>query len=174
MPSKKEQILSTALRMFGQEGYKATSTARIAKEAAVSEALIFKHFGSKQGLLDAILNQGFEALQASLKDILSEEDPKSLIKKSIDIPFSIPKSDYNFWRLQFALKWEINFDMSVNVKPLIDALEIAFRKLDYENPRLEAEHLFHFLDGTVMSTVRGTLKSAEEMRDFVHKKYGLG
>lgn len=44
-------ILQTALRLFAERGISATSTRRIAKEAGVSEGLIFHHFPKKRDLL---------------------------------------------------------------------------------------------------------------------------
>ncbi|MFT5243346.1 MAG: AcrR family transcriptional regulator, partial [Psychroserpens sp.] len=43
MTDKKEQILKSALELFANEGVNATSTNKIAKYAAVSEGLIFRH-----------------------------------------------------------------------------------------------------------------------------------
>jgi AcrR family transcriptional regulator len=56
MTEKKELILQTALRLFSEQGYEATPTNRIAKEAGVSEGLIFRHFENKEGLLYPMFN----------------------------------------------------------------------------------------------------------------------
>ena len=45
--SRKERIMKEALLLFSDQGYTNTSTKTIAQNAAVSEALIFKHFGNK-------------------------------------------------------------------------------------------------------------------------------
>ena len=58
MTDKQLNILKIALQLFANEGFHATSTSRIAKEAGVSEGLIFRHFINKEGLLRAILKQG--------------------------------------------------------------------------------------------------------------------
>ena len=55
MNDRKERILGSALELFANQGYNATATIKIARHADVSEGLIFKHFGNKRGLLDAIL-----------------------------------------------------------------------------------------------------------------------
>lgn len=58
MTDKKEKtqqiIKDTALKLFATLGYNATTTALIAHEAIVSEAIIFKYFKNKEGLLKAI------------------------------------------------------------------------------------------------------------------------
>lgn len=56
--SKKEKtmqhIIDSTIKLFASKGYSATTTALIAKEAGVSEAIIFKHFGNKEKLLKEI------------------------------------------------------------------------------------------------------------------------
>ncbi|PJE94210.1 TetR family transcriptional regulator [Streptomyces carminius] len=46
-----ESILETALRLFAEEGYEATTTARIAREAGISQRSLFRYFGSKEDLV---------------------------------------------------------------------------------------------------------------------------
>ena len=49
MTEKQEKIVQSALQLFAQEGYHATSTSKVAKHAGVSEGLIFRHFRNKDG-----------------------------------------------------------------------------------------------------------------------------
>lgn len=49
-----QNILDATIKLFASKGYNATTTALIAKEAGVSEAIIFKHFGNKEKLLKEI------------------------------------------------------------------------------------------------------------------------
>ncbi len=55
---KKEQtmqiIINSAIKLFSSKGYSATTTTLIAKEAGVSEGIIFKHFKNKENLLKEI------------------------------------------------------------------------------------------------------------------------
>lgn len=47
-------ILAAAATLFAERGYKATTTRMIAEKAGVNEVTIFRRFGSKRGILDAI------------------------------------------------------------------------------------------------------------------------
>ena len=49
--SKKQRILETALKLFSQKGFHATTTKEIASECGVAEGLIFYYFGDKRKLL---------------------------------------------------------------------------------------------------------------------------
>ncbi len=48
------KVRDAALELFARNGYAATSVREIAAAAGVSPALLFHHFGSKQGLRDAL------------------------------------------------------------------------------------------------------------------------
>ena len=50
----KAQIRDAALRLFAEQGFDAVSVRRIAAEVEVSPALVLHHFGSKQGLREAV------------------------------------------------------------------------------------------------------------------------
>ncbi|MFC6255034.1 TetR/AcrR family transcriptional regulator [Secundilactobacillus hailunensis] len=52
---KQRKVLQASLTLFAQKGYENTSTLDIAHLAGVSEGTVFKHFKTKDGLLQAIL-----------------------------------------------------------------------------------------------------------------------
>ena len=60
--SSRERILMAAKRLFARNGYENTSTVAISREAGTSESQMMKHFGSKQGLLAAILDRGWATI----------------------------------------------------------------------------------------------------------------
>ena len=53
--SREETILAAATALFARNGFSATPTSAIAKEAGVAEGLIFHYFKSKVGILLCIL-----------------------------------------------------------------------------------------------------------------------
>ena len=55
MPAGKKKVLQTALTLFANNGFHATTTAKIAKQAGVSEGTIYKYFKSKDDLLGKLL-----------------------------------------------------------------------------------------------------------------------
>lgn len=54
---RREQLLSTALALFAEHGYAATSTKRIAETAGVTEGLVFHYFDSKEALLLELMSR---------------------------------------------------------------------------------------------------------------------
>jgi AcrR family transcriptional regulator len=67
---RRRAIIEAALPLFARKGFAGTTTKEIAEQARVSEALVFKHFPSKQALYQAIMLSGsdgdpaFERLDA--------------------------------------------------------------------------------------------------------------
>jgi TetR/AcrR family transcriptional regulator len=54
--ARKEQILRVAVSLFSQRGFRGTTTKEIAHAAGVSEAMVFRHFATKEELYAAILD----------------------------------------------------------------------------------------------------------------------
>jgi AcrR family transcriptional regulator len=69
------QILRVAMRLFSQRGFRGTTTKEIALAAGVSEAMVFRHFATKEELYSAILDH-----KACLHD---ELDPIAIVSEAI-------------------------------------------------------------------------------------------
>ena len=54
-PSTKDRITEAALRLFSEKGYLGASLSDIAKQVGISKAALYKHFASKQEILDHIV-----------------------------------------------------------------------------------------------------------------------
>lgn len=55
----RDRLLEAAKVLFSVHGFENTSTAAIARQANTSESQLIKHFGSKEGLLEAIFDEGW-------------------------------------------------------------------------------------------------------------------
>ena len=53
----KEKILEEALKLFARSGYKGTSMNEIAAKIGVSKAALYKHYSSKQEILESIVER---------------------------------------------------------------------------------------------------------------------
>lgn len=54
---RRQQILETASGIFARKGYEGTTTREIAEGAGVNEALLFRHFPSKENLYSTLIEE---------------------------------------------------------------------------------------------------------------------
>jgi AcrR family transcriptional regulator len=54
---RREQILGVARQLFAKQGFRGTTTRQIADQAQVNEAILFRHFRSKEALYWAVLDE---------------------------------------------------------------------------------------------------------------------
>src|SRR3954464_12460639 len=67
---RREQIIATAITVFGEYGYAGGSIRTIAHRVGVSHATLLQHFGSKEGLLTAVLEEwDRQTVEARLADV---------------------------------------------------------------------------------------------------------
>jgi AcrR family transcriptional regulator len=57
---RREQIIRTATKVFARHGFRGATVRQLAREAGISEAMIYHHFPSKEALYDAILEKKME------------------------------------------------------------------------------------------------------------------
>src|SRR5262249_13032452 len=79
----REKILSTASRLFFEQGYESTALSQVAREARVSKALILWHFASKEKLFRATLGRVLEPYVIDVDD-LESLDVGAQIERLID------------------------------------------------------------------------------------------
>jgi AcrR family transcriptional regulator len=173
MVGKKENILKAALELFAKDGYNATATSRIAKKAGVSEGLIFRHFKNKKGLLAAIMDDVELRISQLMGPIIFQEDPKKVLKMFINLPFSIDPDEYNYWRLQFKLKWEPEYHQPGKMKPVLDKLCQVFRDLGYDDPAAEAQLLNQVIDTISIGILREGKDAQLPLQRLLLKKYNV-
>lgn len=175
MTEKQEKILNAALSLFAEEGYRSTSTSKVAKRAEVSEGLIFRHFGNKEGLLEAIVQLGEEQAKLLFADILMETDPKEVLRKFIEIGLNTSKDEeaMNFWKLQFKIKWELEIYGEHKTEAIEQALVKAFTDLRFLQPEKEANLLLTLMDGMATRLLLQKNFNLESTIDFLKQKYKL-
>ena len=71
----RSRILAAARELFERHGTRGTTTREIAERAGVNEATLFRHFGSKRALLDAMREQacGTDYLRATIAALPGED-----------------------------------------------------------------------------------------------------
>src|SRR5919206_4747957 len=79
------QIVRVAMRLFSERGFRGTTTKEIAQAAGVSEAIIFRHFATKEDLYSAIIDlkscDGFAAGLAANAQAGAENNCPQVVEK---------------------------------------------------------------------------------------------
>jgi len=80
------QILRVAVSLFSQRGFVGTTTKEIAQAAGVSEAMVFRHFATKQELYSAILDHkacSGDTMdpEAIVAEALQEKDDRAVFER---------------------------------------------------------------------------------------------
>ena len=65
-PDRRQAVLDAALEVFSEGSYAGATTAQIAREAGISEPILYRHFGSKKELYFACLDEAWAGLRDSL------------------------------------------------------------------------------------------------------------
>jgi AcrR family transcriptional regulator len=70
---RRAAVLETACRVFSDGSYRGTTTAEIAREAGVSEPILYRHFASKRDLYLACLDEAWRRVRAIWETALARE-----------------------------------------------------------------------------------------------------
>jgi AcrR family transcriptional regulator len=70
---RRAAVLDTACRVFSRSSYRGATTAEIAREAGISEPILYRHFGSKRDLYLACLDEAWQTFHAEATHALAED-----------------------------------------------------------------------------------------------------
>ena len=71
----RQRIMAAAIRLFAKKGFSATGVRELAAAADVKPSMINYYFGSKQGLLEQLLDDFFSRYLNAVKEIFMTERP---------------------------------------------------------------------------------------------------
>ena len=73
---RRAAVLDTACRVFSRRSYRAATTAEIAREAGITEPILYRHFASKQALYLACIDDAWERIRVAWDEaVAAEPDP---------------------------------------------------------------------------------------------------
>jgi len=87
--SSHDRILRAAQSLFASDGYENTTTSAIARNAGTSESQLIKHFGSKEGLLEAIFEQAWQRIGPPLdRAVADAKTPTAQLRALAEVMLS--------------------------------------------------------------------------------------
>lgn len=98
---RRERILAAGTEVFAERGYADAGMAEIAARAGVVASVIYDHFGSKRELAVTLLEQHGAAIVERTITGVAAEDPRELVRTSVDLFFRFVEEDPFVWRFLF-------------------------------------------------------------------------
>jgi TetR/AcrR family transcriptional regulator len=110
---RREQLIKTAVSLFSRKGFKGTTTREIAAAAGVTEAIIFRHFATKEQLYTAIIDRRVSSPDAAewvagLRAAMARNDDEGVVRQLIQAVILAHKTDPEFERLMLYAALEGN------------------------------------------------------------------
>lgn len=171
-PPTKDRILDVAEQLFAEQGFGATSMRAITNEAAVNLAAINYHFGSKEGLVQAIFSRRLvpmnaerlkrlRALEATHGVLIPLEDlVRAFIGPALELSRDVRGGGARFIRLLGRSYTESSGDLQDAVRGMYQEVIERFKPaFAAALPGLDREELYwrlHFVVGTLAYCMAGS------------------
>ena len=101
---RRRQLIEVAINLFSRKGFGGATTREIAQAAGVTEAIIFRHFATKQDLYAAILDHirvavGTERWPAEFQALMEQNDDEGLFRRIVSGIVEMHRTQPRFERL---------------------------------------------------------------------------
>ncbi len=135
--ARREQLIEVASDLFSRNGFNGTTTREIAVAAGVTEAIIFRHFETKEQLYKAIIDRSMSSSDtaewaAKLRAAMERNEDETVVRHLITAIISMHKNDPKFERLMLYAALEGNQVALLHVRQItaeiVDAFMSYFRR----------------------------------------------
>ena len=151
---RRQQIITAAMELFAQKGFRGTTTRDLATQAGVNEAIIFRYFKTKEELYNAIIeykaNEHRQAQTEEVERLATGNDDQKFFEAIGNAFLRRHETDTTFLRLllfsaleghqlseMFVASMAVRHPIANYIQQRID--QGAFRRVD---PHLAARALF--------------------------------
>lgn len=157
-PDRRSQLINIALNVFSQKGFNGTTTKEIAAAAGVTEAIIFRHFPTKQALYQAVLESemgcpGFQKWMADAKSCMDREDDEGLFRLIATAMVEVYRSDARLERVLLFAALEGNEQGLAHFRSFSSPIGEILR--DYIVKRQSAGALANLSPGAILLAISG-------------------
>lgn len=167
------RILEEALRLFAARGYEAVSVQEVCGAGGITKPTLYYYFGSKRGLLEALLERYAAPLAAELRGPTTYRgDLTQSLEESARVFFRFARRSPRFMRLFLALRnapeeSEVRGEAERYLEEVEDDFRYMFRYAaeDHGNMRGREDAYALSFTGTVLTYVRLILDGRVEPED---------
>ena len=148
-----QRIVAAGMKLFAKRGYLSVAVKDIAREAGISQGLMYNYFKSKEKLLSYIIDDMINDMAELLKSAHAADSPAERLKLLIQMPFQSLREKKEFWEMvlpilsQQAVSVKVKKQLKELFQSAIVQMEEIFRALKVPKARMEAYKLGAILDG---------------------------
>ena len=169
--ARRETLIEVAIDLFSRKGFKGTTTREIAAAAGVTEAIIFRHFETKEHLYTAIIDQKVSSPDTAawciaLSTAMDREDDEAVIGQLISGIIRTHKTDPKFERLMLYAALEGNEIALQHMRQITASIVDLFHK--YFRRRQKKGALRRLLPDVALTAIVGMAQSYA-MGKYVHE-----
>lgn len=177
----KQQILSTAGKLFSKRGYFGVSMQDIADELSITKAALYYHYKSKDELAEILLRDAVAELKKELKEavrksVLPSDFVFNIIKTFLDFKLRHPEismlatlgSGSDEKMPIFALVTDLRQELIKTVRALVEGLDIT-RKITYRTMFTIATSIISVTLSPFSHKNENTKQMAQDLSDLLVK-----
>lgn len=173
-PEKREHLIEIAADLFNRLGYHAAGVDRVIEEAGIAKTTLYRHFGSKEGLIVAVLRQIDERFRDDMRRSVEKgaRDPRERLLATFDYLESWFRTDeflgcpFMAAAGEFSDRSNAVFKEALMHKRLVIAyFEELARAAGLRNPREVAQEIHLLHEGaTAMAHITGEASAARQAK----------
>lgn len=159
---RRHQLVEAALEVFSRKGFEGTTTKEVAAAAGVTEAIIFRHFPTKQALYTAVLDHHVESPEVQewlveIKGWMDQNNDEEVLRSIARVILKSYRRDTRYERvLLFAALEGHELGLAHNrqmVAPIYELLR------DYFARRQSEGALSNLPPGSIIGAIAGMTKN---------------
>lgn len=145
--SKLERIQEAAITMISRRGATDASVAAIAREAGVSVGYLYRHYASKEELMDDLLDTLLGRIGDRIAALVDEmKSPEEIVRGFVGYIFETAREKPDHVRFCLNLQNDLSCGISTRVTDRLKALCGSIRErgkaMEYIDKRITAEDLY--------------------------------
>ena len=177
----RQQLLNSALQLFSQRGYDAVGVQEIVTCAGLTKPSLYHHFGSKQGLLEALLQEGSAPLLSAIEEASVYRDGlDQTLERVLDAYLGFAEGAPAFYRFWLSLLYtppgndthELAVALFTKQRSHIEEM---FRRAAEDHGNMRDRHVRYayvfigLINSVVTANISGGPIAPEQRREILHQ-----
>lgn len=139
-------ILVCALRLFSNRGYDSIGVQELALEAGITKPTLYYYFGSKRGILEALIQEGFAPFMDQLRQATTYSGDLPLTLQYIaDTYFEFARKEAALYQMHLSLWFGIPDNEASQIVHTVvrdqqQLLETMFQKAEQDHGNMRNRH----------------------------------